>query len=332
MATSTTRLGLTKPAGSDVVDVAVLNANADKIDAAVGIVVCTSTTRPTSPFTGQQIYETDTKQLQTYTGSAWQPTVNTTAFATIAQAAVAPVASTVVANAAARDAQFPSPVQGNRAFLSDLGLEQTYYGLYNASTNPGGRPAAGWYASQRNVGLVPVTATSVSNTGGSYVKNGGIVTFSGVSSISLNGVFSSAYKNYRLVVSDLLTASGTSQINVRMRNAGTDNAANSYYQLWTMKRINGTFQDNTGGPGTAYTLIGYDNNTAYSWHWSGDVIAPFEAKNTSLSGQGVGVDVTGLYMLNSTVLHTTNSSFDGITFYPSSSTMSGSIQIFGYNY
>lgn len=33
--------------------------------------VCTSTTRPASPYTGQVIYETDTSLLRIWTGSAW---------------------------------------------------------------------------------------------------------------------------------------------------------------------------------------------------------------------------------------------------------------------
>ena len=34
--------------------------------------VCTSTTRPTVPYTGQLIFETDTSRLAVWTGSAWQ--------------------------------------------------------------------------------------------------------------------------------------------------------------------------------------------------------------------------------------------------------------------
>ena len=34
--------------------------------------VCTSTTRPGSPFTGQLIYETDTKKVLAYSGTAWE--------------------------------------------------------------------------------------------------------------------------------------------------------------------------------------------------------------------------------------------------------------------
>ena len=73
MATNTTKLGLIKPAYVDVVDVADLNANADDIDAAVGFVICTSTTRPSTPWLGQSIFETNTGESYVWDGSAWQP-------------------------------------------------------------------------------------------------------------------------------------------------------------------------------------------------------------------------------------------------------------------
>lgn len=39
--------------------------------ATTGSIICTSSTRPASPFVGQQIYETDTSLLYVYSGSAW---------------------------------------------------------------------------------------------------------------------------------------------------------------------------------------------------------------------------------------------------------------------
>lgn len=73
MATTTTKLGLTKPDFVDVVDISELNTNADEIDAAVGFTVCTNATRPASPYTGQSIFETDTGDSFIWDGSAWQP-------------------------------------------------------------------------------------------------------------------------------------------------------------------------------------------------------------------------------------------------------------------
>lgn len=61
MASSTVRLGLRKPAPSDAVDVTIdLSNNFQALDDAIGITVCTSSTRPTAPYPGQQIRETDT--------------------------------------------------------------------------------------------------------------------------------------------------------------------------------------------------------------------------------------------------------------------------------
>ena len=71
MPTTTTRLGLTKPSSSDNVSIDQLNANADKLDAAVGTFVCTSATRPASPWNGLTIYETDTQKTYVYNASSW---------------------------------------------------------------------------------------------------------------------------------------------------------------------------------------------------------------------------------------------------------------------
>jgi hypothetical protein len=36
-----------------------------------GITICTSSTKPASPFTGQTIFETDTNKMKVWLGSAW---------------------------------------------------------------------------------------------------------------------------------------------------------------------------------------------------------------------------------------------------------------------
>lgn len=71
MPTTTTRLALSKPLGTETVDIGVLNANADKLDAAAGATICTSTTRPSTPYSGQVIYETDTGYYYVYS-SGWK--------------------------------------------------------------------------------------------------------------------------------------------------------------------------------------------------------------------------------------------------------------------
>jgi hypothetical protein len=71
MATTLSRTGLVLPAGSEAADVSIPNANMTKIDGWVGVFFCTSSTRPSTPFTGQLIFETDTRLFSMYDGSAW---------------------------------------------------------------------------------------------------------------------------------------------------------------------------------------------------------------------------------------------------------------------
>lgn len=96
MSTTTPRIGLTKPDGSDQFSRAILNANSDKLDSQPGLWVCTSTTRPawTTAQKGQCISETDTRRIMHWDGSAWHdiqtnPPVFYRAYAPQTQVAIA---------------------------------------------------------------------------------------------------------------------------------------------------------------------------------------------------------------------------------------------------
>jgi hypothetical protein len=69
----TTRLKLKKPAGSDDFKRIDINANWDILEAAPGLFICTSTTRPTwlAAQAGMTIIETDTKRIYEWDGAAW---------------------------------------------------------------------------------------------------------------------------------------------------------------------------------------------------------------------------------------------------------------------
>jgi hypothetical protein len=264
---------------------------------------------------------------QSYNGYVWSGT----AWEAATPNAVSLTGQVIVADAAARDVLYPSPVQGNAVFRNDLGYEETYYGLYNASTNPGGRAAAGWYSNQRNVGLVSVIPPTVNFSGGSATTNTlGEIVFTAVTSVSLNNVFSSTYRNYRMVL-NVPVSSALTSIAIRFRNGTTDNSANSYFQFWTMKRISGATQDNTGGPSTSYALMSKSSTYSYGV-WSGDIMSPnISNQATTANGIGFSADGTGSYNLINTVLFDPNTSFDGITIFSTSGTMTGSVSIYGYN-
>lgn len=109
MTTTTTRYALTKIVlGSDNVDVVNdFNNNWDAIDLRLGSQVCTSSTRPSSPVQGQEIYETDTFASKVYSGSSWRTVGNST--------------STTGALPA-------NPTQGDVTYLTDIGALAYYSG------------------------------------------------------------------------------------------------------------------------------------------------------------------------------------------------------------
>lgn len=64
MVTLTPRLSLLKPAiAGELVDIAIFNSNMQKIDDYIDAFVCTSATRPSNPFQGMLIWETDKQRL-----------------------------------------------------------------------------------------------------------------------------------------------------------------------------------------------------------------------------------------------------------------------------
>ena len=71
MATTSSK-GLIVPVASESADIDVLRAVFQRInDYGMGSVVCTSVTRPASPWQGMLIYETDTTNIMLWTGGAW---------------------------------------------------------------------------------------------------------------------------------------------------------------------------------------------------------------------------------------------------------------------
>jgi hypothetical protein len=71
MSSTLARTGYVLPVGTENCDVNIVNANMTKVDAQIGALVCTSSTRPSTPYSGQIVFETDTQMFAFYTGSVW---------------------------------------------------------------------------------------------------------------------------------------------------------------------------------------------------------------------------------------------------------------------
>lgn len=71
MVAFTPRVGLRSLVAGDTIDPD--DNNADLLDVVLGSTVCTSSTRPATPWQGQPIYETDTRREYIWSGTVWLP-------------------------------------------------------------------------------------------------------------------------------------------------------------------------------------------------------------------------------------------------------------------
>lgn len=231
------------------------------------------------------------------------------------------------ASAAARAAALPSPSQGMMSFLNDTGVVETYYAAWNATTNPGGKTAgAGWYATDRNDGLVAIVPPTVNFSGGSATANSlGTVSFTAVTGLSLNNVFTSAYSNYRVVYNAKSSVSGGTNILFRFRTSGTDVSAGYYgvtiYATSTQGVMAGD-QRNNGGD----SFYG-GFNTANGVSITSEILP--EAGSSKIFNNISLSYLSGLQIGSYTTA--TGTRPDGFTIYPVSGNMTGTIQVFGYN-
>jgi len=322
VATNTPRINLVKPDGTDLVDIAVINSNYDKIDANIASTKIQAT-KPSTANAGDLWWDSNTGTLYLYYVDANS--------AQWVAATSDPVNIGVVANQSERDAQYPTPGQGMRVYRTDLGVTQTYYGLYNASTNPGGRDVAGWYNTEKSVGLVPIQPSTVTAVGGTATANSlGAITVTNCSAINLGSVFTSEYENYRVVYFFVKTsASGAHKTYARLSNAGTTSNTNyvsgySGVSIGTTSLLSGGTQNNLFQLSEIYYNAGFSSGNF-------DILKPAQAYETQLTGMATvntqtvnGVAITG-------ARHTITTAYDGITLGIDVGTVSGTVQVFGYN-
>ena len=200
--------------------------------------------------------------------------------------------------------------QGLRFVYASTGT--TWYSVAPFSTAPG---------------LAIVTPTSIANSGGSSSASGGAVTFTGVSSISLNGVFTSTYANYRVVI-DFRTATTTQAVNLRMRAGGTDDSAANYNLRWAS--LFTSYTGSATSSGTQWTSLSY----GYSGEASQlvmDFTNPQLSVRTmvqSLSNFGTGAQ-SEIYLAGGQYAATT--AFDGFSLIANSTnTLTGTARVYGY--
>jgi hypothetical protein len=176
-------------------------------------------------------------------------------------------------------------------------------------------------------GLIPITPTSVAVGSGTGTANAvGQVTYSGASSVSLNGVFTSSYRNYKMVLEH--TCSTATDLKLRLRAAGTDNTtANSYVAqlaVSTNAAVSGSDSTNnllTLNNNITTTLINFASNEFFN---------PQIAAATGIFTFAMN-DTNGGYFSMQGATHNQTVSYDGFTIFPTLGTITGTMSVYGYN-
>jgi hypothetical protein len=170
--------------------------------------------------------------------------------------------------------------------------------------------------------IVPTSVAVGSGTGSA--DSLGTVTFNAISSVSLNGIFSSTYENYRIVM-NTTSGSGNVDIFMRLRFSGSDNTTTNYE--WTYQDFSTT---TTVGRSTGDTKLSIGANSINMGSLvTVDLGSPFNSTRTNyICSNLYGTGPEGRYRQGQFLSAT---SFDGVTIYLSSGTMIGTLSVYGYN-
>lgn len=178
-------------------------------------------------------------------------------------------------------------------------------------------------------GLVSVAPTSVGKTGASSTataSTNGQVTFGLCETLTLNGVFTSTYANYRIVFAGF--ASTNILLFGRLSVAGTANSTANYNRQYLVAS-NTTISAARVTGGTSWNIV-ENLETIEGDNFALEVFNPQAAKNTSYTANG-GSTRIGSYWQSEIGYFNAATQFDGISFITSAGTFSGTISVYGYN-
>jgi hypothetical protein len=179
-------------------------------------------------------------------------------------------------------------------------------------------------------GLILLTPTSVDKTGtGSTatINTNGSVTFGSCETLSLNGVFTSAYDNYMIVMRETHSLADKTLF-ARLRSAGTDATGTADYNA---QRLNA---NSTTIFGARDTADGTWQLSFVSSTWRNGLIlvlyGPYLSQPTAFRTTTVS-STNSAYITDRAGTHELSSSYDGITIYPLSGdgNMTGLLSVYG---
>jgi hypothetical protein len=179
-------------------------------------------------------------------------------------------------------------------------------------------------------GLVVMTPSSVAKTGASStatINADGSVTFGSCETLSLNGVFTSAYDNYMVSFRSIGTAANFP--GVRLRASGVDESSASNY--YTHQFLFASSTTVSGARSSNNIWFSYGNSTTLYGGMVQYIYGPYLAQPTA-HRVVVSDPRDSASIADYAGTHSLSNSYDGFTFsFPSSGNSSGILTVFGFN-
>jgi len=147
--------------------------------------------------------------------------------------------------------------------------------------------------------------------------------FSAVASQSINSVFTSTYKNYKIYIS--LKNAADADITFRLRASGTDLTSNSYYE----GRIY-TGETSSLALGSTNAVLGSSWILNSPGTWASSMIMDISNPQATEVTNAVTISSARFAIYSGQSLNNVTTSYDGFTII-SASTMTGQVSVYGYN-
>ena len=209
-----------------------------------------------------------------------------------------PVFATTVTRDAAFGGSNKALAEGQLAYIEASNVVQYYDGAAWATVGPS---TAG--------GLVFITGAS----------------FTAAASVSLpTSTFTSTYENYKILLTITVSSVDAVNIRARLRAAGTDNTTSNYNVGGLGRTFAGATVTQESASDTGFYFFNAGSTTGA--YVSLDVFGPQLTQNTAINSQTTN-QVAGNFNGN---LFKATTSFDAMTFFPASGTITGNYRVYGY--
>lgn len=184
-----------------------------------------------------------------------------------------------------------------------------------------GTPAAPTAANGTNTTQIATTAFVLANAPASGLTLITGQSFSEASSVIINNCFTSTYDNYRVMLN--VSGSSATDVFMRLRVSGSDNTT-SNYNTQTLTSTNTTVQGSSEASRDKFYLA--YQRTSVPCSMAADIYRPQASDYTRFFAEG---DINSYIYIRSGYFNSTTQ-FDGMTLFPASGTMTGTVRIYGY--